>query len=611
MLRHRRIIAAAIPFYGSYRSCPMRRWKPSPAALAPATPATVSLRFLSSSNTVEFEEAWRDAVVNAVSKGDRGETTSLVDAQAALPREVRDGIASRYSSPHYLAMFIRDHMKDKIQFMSEDNLFHSRIRMRPPKNHSAGQAPAPGTPMKRPPLPAKPTFEAALHDSPASHTNARPRSVIEILDRLVDYLPTTFVQSSVIAAKLPSAIQELYADTNFIFFMKRFRHYVDIRTQHGNSELRLKVDFSHPRRGKGDYLYSHSYPEAGNMIRRAPRNSEANLVGFLAPRVPNDYTPLSSVLSEISDIVSRHPAFDPRLGVVGLLEKYPDYFQFKDGLVRSRPYRSAPNSLDDCDETNSPEVPMFSKLHNAVKAAAEGKNYASEKDAAAVPTGKLYALLTKQEKILIKEKYRSFPRFLRLHGKAIVVTPNSMKVYQFKPEYEACADTLLDLKLRENKLSPDDPVLKIPTAIADTVQVDWAVKEFYDALPLMQCAGLQDMLTIVSPSVRDGLPQSEEELKDLLLAFPDYFSVWAYPDDPSILIVQRAKVETPSFTKDELVGLVLPLVTGDQAVPIALLLRRVPLPLQRCFYRNGLAATLQLISDYVELKDGKVYRKAV
>lgn len=571
----------------------------------------------------------RDEVLQAiVNVGLPDEAKSLADVQNRLPDEVRKTIAKH---PGGLAGFIYHQMRNSVQFLSEDNIQHSRIILKsrtaastagtraaqsPPAGHFRGSGPTtpPRSPV-RPSLPPRPSFESAGASGMGSNNNTgRPRTMIETLDRMVEYLPTSFVQATEIAAKMPKSIQELYADTNFIFFMKRFRHYVDIRTQHGYSELRLKPDFNHPKRGKGDELYNTAFSDPasrmGNTLRRPPRNSEANLIGFVAPRMPLEYTPLATVLSDVSDIVSRHPAFDPRLGVTGLLEKYPDYFQINDGKIRSRPYRVAPFSLDEYDLDSSPEKGIFQKLFDAVVKAAEGKNYADDKASAAISTGKLYALLTHAEKVTIKEKYRSFPRFLRLHGKAIVVSSDSMKVYLFKPEYEPCADTLMDIRLRENKLSPDDPVLKIPAAIADNVSVDWAVKELYDALPLTQCAELEDILSLVPPSVRTGLPENITELQDLLSSFPDYFALWPYPDDPSKIIIQRAKVEIPEFSKEELVSYIMPVIP-DGGLPTAAFLRRVPLSLQRSFYKHGLQKTLEKISDYVQItKEGRIIRIA-
>lgn len=605
--------------------------EPSTAILASSSSYSTTSIFRSPSSLLSVGQI-REKVLNAISSvGKPEEAKSLEDVQAHLPEDVKNAIRSVIKGADSdggsgIAVFIYKYLKDEVQFLSEDNIQHSRIILR-------GKMPS-FTPLKQQspekdfsqrisstssglPLPPRPSFDTSgeTNGGSSSLPTNRPRTMIETLERMVDYLPTNFVQSTEIASKLPKFIQELYADSNFIFFMKRFKHYVDIRTQHGYSELRLKQDFSHPRRGRGDHLYNagcctDSANRIDNSLRRPARNSEAHLISFLAPRIPSEYTPLATVLSDVSDIVARHPAFDPRLGVTGLLEKYPNYFQQRDGHVRSRPYRSAPFSLEDYDLETSPDKSIFSKLYDAIRSAAEGKNYAEDKASATISTGKLYALLTHAEKVKIKETFRSFPRFLRLHGKCVVVSSDSMKVYLFKPEYEPCAETLLDMRLRENQLSPDDPVLKIPATIADNVSIAWAVRELYDALPLTQCVELEDILTLVPPSVRSGLPAEIEDLQQLLSSYPEYFSVWAYPDNPSVRIIQRAKVETPEYTNDELVSLILPIIP-DGGIASNTFVRRLPLALQRWFYKNGLRTALGKLTKYVQVtKDDRIIRIA-
>lgn len=606
----------------------LARWESSSAVLLSSSGlASTFSRNLSSSLSMEKV---REKVLQAISSvGNPEEAKALADVQAHLSDEVQNAIGSLVKGAHSeggsgLAIFIYKYLKNEVQFLSEDNIHHSRIILRSkmpsftPLKHTSSrqvfsQRAAGNSGL---PLPPRPSFDTSLRssDGALSGDTSRPRTMIETLDRMVDYIPTTFVQSTEIASKMPKFIQELYADSNFIFFMKRFKHYVEIRTQHGYSEIRLKPDFSHPRRGKADHLYNAGCADPTNRIdnslRRPPRNSEAHLISFLAPRIPTEYTPIATVLSDVSDIVARHPAFDPRLGVTGLLEKYPNYFQQKDGLVRSRPYRSAPFSLEDYDVETSPDKSIFFKLFEAVREAAEGKNYAEDKASAAISTGKLYALLTHAEKVRIKETFRSFPRFLRLHGKCIVVSSDSMKVHLFKPEYESCAENLLDMRLRENHLSPDDPVLKIPAAIADNVSVDWAVRELYDALPLTQCVELEDILTLVPPSVRSGLPADLHALQKLLGSYPEYFSVWAYPDDPTVRIIQRAKVETPEYSTDELVSLIIPVIP-DGGIHCSTFMRRLPLAIQRWFYKHGLRTTLANLTKYVQVtKDDRIIRIA-
>lgn len=93
-----------------------------------------------------------------------------------------------------------------------------------------------------------------------------------------------------------------------------------------------------------------------------------------------------------------------------------------------------------------------------------------------------------------------------------------------------------------NSISPDDPLLKIPAEMDDSTNADWAIKALYDALPLMQCVELHEVLSLVPPAVRDALPHDINEVRTLLDTYPDYFTTWPYVDNTDIIVVQRAKV---------------------------------------------------------------------
>ncbi|KAG5474411.1 hypothetical protein LSCM1_03193 [Leishmania martiniquensis] len=460
---------------------------------------------------------------------------------------------------------------------------------------------------------AGPTAAATVETSGQVPSAPAPlRSTLQVMEALVQYIPTFFTSIDAIEPTLPSEIQKLYADTSLRFYIKRFRHYVDTRAAHGSVEIRLRADFDHPQRGYADARFSvggFSSLSDVQPLRRPPRNSEMNLIGLVAPQVPKAYAPLADILQEIAPIISRHPAFDPRLGVTGLLGKYPEYFQMAQGKLRARPYRVAPNSLDECDAATSPLPSTFAKVLAVVIEAAAGKNYsiAEEKAAAAVSTGRLYSLLTPMEKAQVKTRCRSFPTFLRMHGKEIVVSVDKMKVYRFLPEYEACVDTLMDERLRMNSIRPDDPVLKIPSEMAPESNAEWAVRELYDALPLMQCAELDEVLSLVPTAVRDALPRELVAVRAVLDNYPDYFTTWPYPDDPSVIVVQRAKVEQPTLEKTEIVRMVLPLIPQG-GTTLASLRTRVPLALQRYFSRHGTVATLGAMKDVFAISGDRIVR---
>ncbi|KEG15335.1 hypothetical protein DQ04_00101020 [Trypanosoma grayi] len=476
-----------------------------------------------------------------------------------------------------------------------------------------------GISMSMPPPPPPPPVAAGRLAAAAaavrpSQASGGAKTQLEVLDALVEFVPTFFVNSQMVADQLPMEIRKQFADSSFLFYIKRFRHYIDIRAHHGNTEIRLRPDFTHPKRGIADARYTTGLNSSDMMSqlargRRPPRNSEANLIHFIVPRMPAAYTPIATVLQDVSDIVSRHPSFDPRLGVTGLFEKYPEYFQIVDAKLRVRPFRSAPNSLDDLNALTSPLPTIYAKVKKLVDEYAEGKDYGveSEKAAAVVPTGKLYALLTNAEKLEVKAQHRSFPRFLRLHGEEIVVSVDNMKVYQFRPTFEKCAETIMDQRLTMSALSPDDPVLKIPAAMDDGSTADWAVRELYDALPLMQCAELDEVMSLVPPSVKNALPPQQDKLVEHLALYPDYFMTWPYPDDPSVTVVQRAKLELLPMEQEDIARMVMPLIPQG-GIDASKLLRRVPLPLQRHLYRHGLKKVLGGMTNYFLVVGDKVMR---
>ncbi len=158
-------------------------------------------------------------------------------------------------------------------------------------------------------------------------------------------------------------------------------------------------------------------------------------------------------------------------------------------------------------------------------------------------------------------------------------------------------------RLEADSLNPNDPVLKIPATMNDTsmTQEDavYSVRELYDALPLVQAAVLDDVLAMVPNIVRQSLPKTMEEIEALLSRYPEYFACWPYPDDPAVLVVQRAKLVTNDIPKEDLLRAVLPLIPQG-GLSSEKLMRRVPLPVQRYFYKYGLETTLTLhLCDFV------------
>jgi hypothetical protein len=458
-----------------------------------------------------------------------------------------------------------------------------------------------------PPPPPPPTFVNTKTQSATLGSNVLPsargfRSPPEVLDALVDYIPTFFVDTRRILDLLPPEITQVFGSLSFVVFLRKYRFYFDLRAAHSQTDVRLRQDVMHPRRGTADFKFAAGIGSVDVMqntasmtatMKRPPRNSEANLIMFLVPKIPSAFTAVGDVLAEISDTVAKHPSYDPRLGVTGLFEKFPEYFQIVDGMIRIRPFRVAPFALDEKDITTSPFPEILDKVLSHLK----GEEW--------VETGKVFALLDAQEKLIIKDHFKTFPKFLRLHGREVCVSSDNMKVKRFVPENEKCADALSTERLAQDSIKPDDPILSIPVAMGEAVDADWAVKELYDSLPLMQCVIVSDLLDLVSQSIRDALPK---DLPGTLAKYPDYFAIWPAPDGPDgAFVVQRAKLVTPEMSDDEIARMVLPLIPQG-GIERERLLRKVPLQLQRYLFRHGVANVLGRMNNYFLVVGDKVMR---
>lgn len=495
-----------------------------------------------------------------------------------------------------------------------------------------------------------------------------PKTNAEFVEMLVHYIPTFFVPADKVIGAMPPALRQAVTNqSSFLFFLKRFKHYLDIRTNYGNTDVRLKPNFAHDKRGCADSIYTSllgmdtsaftpglaptptaatlkkgekgkedaaaeggggekgmsvdeqlNRQAASALARRPARHSEEHLLSLLLPHLPENFTPLAKLLPEITDLIVRHPSFDSRVGVTGVLQRHGNYIQIVDGSCRVRPYRVAPNALAEHAWTDSPEPALMAKLRPLLEEAAAAATTAEAGEAASSPspldeqqrrlrqqmqvsTGRLYAQLTPEEKLHVKRTYRSFPRLLRLHGGVLTVAPDLMRVSLFRPELEPCAETLLADGLLRHSIRPDDPIVKIPATMAMPVEeaaAEWALQELYDALPLTQCVRLADLLVLVPTSVREGLPREVDPLLAKLRRFPDYFLVWRDPDEAAATpttaehwFLQRAKLQVPSYSVEELLQMVLPLIPMGGCTTAALL-RRAPLPLQLYLAHHGLRRTL-------------------
>ena len=79
--------------------------------------------------------------------------------------------------------------------------------------------------------------------------------------------------------------------------------------------------------------------------------------------------------------------------------------------------------------------------------------------------------------------------------------------------------------------------------------------------------------------------------------YPDYFQVWASPDDKKVHIIQRTIVGTPAdVTIDDVVEHASKLIPQG-GIDFEKLMRRMPPKLQRYLFRHGIKPTLKKRSD--------------
>jgi hypothetical protein len=478
------------------------------------------------------------------------------------------------------------------------------------------------------------------------------RTPPEVLDALIGFVPTFWVPVPTFLEKITPEMRDLVTINNTVppaQFLRKYRFYFDVRVNHGHSEMRLRQDVHHKQRGSADSKYSsgmssldihqqtvlsnqnHQHhtetPPPTNQTtsagassaapgqlgsRQPPRNSEESLLLALVTKCPAEWQVLAEFLRIATPLMQKHPSYDARLGALGFLERHNTYFQIADGKIRVRPFYCAPNSLDVWDAATSAYPHIIEKVMAAIPTSQSSSPSTSPDDLPSAETAKLQALLSEEEKAAVRTSSKSFARFLRMHGKLLVVSTDNTRVRRFVPDNEPCADHVAARRLEADNLNPNDPVLKIPATMNDSAMsyedAVYSVRELYDALPLVQAVVLEDLLALVPNGIRQSLPPTVAEMRSLMLRYPEYFACWPYPDDPTQLIVQRAKLVTSDIPKEDLVRAVLPLIPQG-GLEAEKLMRRVPLPVQRYFYKYGLETMLkEHLADYVLVVNHKVLK---
>lgn len=469
----------------------------------------------------------------------------------------------------------------------------------------------------------------------------------EILELLVDFIPTFWADIHDVEGMLPPQVKDLYANKlKFSTFLRKYRFFFDVRNQNHGQEVRLREEIQHPRRGFADKRFSSTLVSSDLMNNLAnavksttaaaavvppppsinqpsrPQFSAQALLSIVYSCCPDDFVKVEVVQGKLPKEVTAMAQFQTPSGIGGIIEQNPEFFQIVEGKVRKRPAGVAPNALDSRTIKDSPMPDIFAKILQAVP----------NEPTQSVDTAVLLAGLEEEEKQRIRTDFRSFPRFLRSHGGQVMVSPDNLKVRRFdeslmpprpmKTEIPNPSDAAgsadstpppppspLDAEIQRATTSAEAVAgaLELPTTMPAEPGATWALRELFDSLPLLQVAELDDVLFGLAPAIRAMLPSEREELLQLLGKYPNYFEVWPFPDNPSVTIIKRTAVNIHLVPLTDLVRALYPLIPQG-GIACDKLLRKVPPPIQRYLYRHGFQKTLGEHPQHFAVAAGKVMK---
>jgi hypothetical protein len=467
----------------------------------------------------------------------------------------------------------------------------------------------------------------------------------EILELLVDFIPTFWADVHDVEGMLPPQVKDLYAGKlKFSTFLRKYRFFFDVRNQNHGQEVRLREEIQHPRRGFADKRFSSTLVSSdllnnlANAVKSTtaatipvppsinqppkPQFSAQTILSIVYSCCPEDFVKVEIVQGKLPKEVTAIAQFQTPSGIGGIIEQNPEFFQIVEGKVRKRPVGVAPNALDSRTIKDSPMPDIFAKILQAVPT----------EPTQSVDTAVLLAGLEEEEKQRIRTDFRSFPRFLRSHGGQIMVSPDNLKVRRFdeslmpprplKVELPSPTDAVssgstppppppspLDTEIqRATSAAGEVPgALELPSSMPAEPGATWALRELFDSLPLLQVAELEDVLFGLAPAIRAMLPSDREELLQLLSKYPNYFEVWPYPDNPTVTIIKRTAVNIQLVPLTDLIRALYPLIPQG-GIACDKLLRKVPPPIQRYLYRHGFQKTLGEHPQHFAVAAGKVMK---
>jgi hypothetical protein len=423
------------------------------------------------------------------------------------------------------------------------------------------------------------------------------RSPAEVVDTLMDYVPSYWIHAKHVHFALPNEVKEMYNERlRLNQFLKKFPFFFDTKVTLKGAEIKVKADCRHAKKGDADDRYADSLRSSEAVVGAAAAEviDTTTLVGKLRTLVPKAFIPVKEFEVGMPTEVETHASYDANAGVAAVFNEHPQFFQVADGAVRLRPWGVAPNALSALSETDSPAPDLLRTLL-AQLPEIDSRTLAPPQG---VGVAALFAALTAEQMKEVKALSKSLPRFLRQHGRLVIVSQDNLTVARFRED-----------RPEEAEPEPEEVIvgMRLPDegSMTEASGAEMALRELYEAMPWTQAVELDDIVTMLPPAIRGLL--ADVDLAAELEKYPSYFTTWPYPDDVSVTIVQRAKVDTPEMPDDEL-ALALQYLIPQGGIDAERLMRKVPVHVQRYLYRHGIRTVLGRITKHFYVSDDRILR---
>ena len=434
------------------------------------------------------------------------------------------------------------------------------------------------------------------------------KSPQEVLDLVIDFVPSYFVDVFTVAAVLDDEARSyIQARMKIAQFFRKFSFYFEVRMVDGGmtTQVRLRDDVHHPRKGVADEKYDlegigehavyRAKPEfvqdianidhrIGTSVQVRPHVAPPAIQVHLEEKVPvmeklkslvpaGKFVKIEILEEKIPEDVLFHPYFDCQGGLVSIASKFPEVFQVVDGSIRRRPRHLAPMALGELGFDDTPLPSVVKVVKNACEL---------HEMPVWISITTLYEQLSPEDRRAVKRQYKSMASFLRMHGRVFAVSPDLLKVSAWSPPTG----------------NSDD----VSDAASVHYQPNYVLNTLYDKFPKGKTLTAAQLLSLLPADVRESVPNP---FVPWLCTQPQYFTV----DNPAEPSMERVRVRRASETASIDIALQLYPLIPEDGVAAVTLLRQLPPRLSQSVSQIGLHGIIENLSDWLELLDGDVFRK--